>query len=79
MAAFVQPAPFVTAYHVAILTPMDDNMTLGEKFWWCTCLWANHYRYGFGRQANRTLASLLLPPYIPDYVYDSLTSLVSGR
>ena len=78
MAAFVQPAPFITAYHVAILSPIDASMTLGEKLWWCTCLWANHYRYGFGRQANRTLASLLLPSFIPSFVHDSLAALVSG-
>jgi hypothetical protein len=79
MAAFVQPSAFVCGFHVAILSPIDECMTLGEKLWWCTCLWANHYRYGFGRQANRTLASLLLPPYLPTYVYESLTALVSDE
>ena len=79
MAAFVQSSAFVCGYHVAILSPIDGRMTLGEKLWWCTCLWANHYRYGFGRQANRTLASLLLPPYVPAYVHESLTALVSDE
>jgi hypothetical protein len=70
MASFVQPSAFVTAYHVAILSPIDENMTLGEKLWWCTCIWANHYRYGFGRQANRTLAQLKLPN-LPDFATSS--------
>lgn len=66
MASFVQPSAFVTAYHVAILSPIDENMTPNEKLWWCICIWANHYRYGFGRQANRTLAQLKLP-HLPDF------------
>lgn len=70
LASFVQPSAFVTAYHVAILSPIDEKMTLAEKFWWCTCIWANHYRYGFGRQANRTLAQLELPS-LPDFATSS--------
>ncbi len=58
--AFLQPAPYYTAFHVMILTPripMSDR----EKLWWAMCITANRFRFGFGRQANRTLGKLHLP------------------
>lgn len=57
MAAFVQQSEFICGRDVAILTAKDQAMTLAEKLWWCTCLWANHYRYGFGRKPTE-----LCPP-----------------
>jgi hypothetical protein len=43
-------------------------MSLSEKFWWAICIRANRYRYNYGRQANRTLADLILPDVIPAWV-----------
>ena len=37
--------------------PMIDQ----EKLWWAMCITANRFRFGFGRQANRTLKDLVLP------------------
>jgi hypothetical protein len=42
-------------------------MSLQEKAWWAQCIAANRYRYNFGRQANRTLASLELPDGVPNW------------
>lgn len=59
-AAFLQPYRYYTGFHVMVLTakkPMSDR----EKLWWVYCLTANRFRFGFGRQANKTLASLQLP------------------
>ncbi|ROH93817.1 S-CspCI protein [Stagnimonas aquatica] len=59
-AAFLQPFPFYSGYHVMVLTaktPMTDQ----EKLWWVRCITANRFRFGFGRQANKTLAGLELP------------------
>jgi len=67
LSSFVQPLPFYTCFHVAILTPIKE-MTLNEKLWWCKCIEMNRFRYNFGRQANRTLGSLLVPAEIPDFV-----------
>lgn len=67
LASFIQPIPFYTSYHVAVLTPKRD-MTLVEKIWWCKCIEANRFRYNFGRQANRTLGSLAVPAAVPDFV-----------
>jgi hypothetical protein len=43
-----------------ILTP-KNQMTEQEKLWWVMCITANRFRFGFGRQANRTLKDLNLP------------------
>jgi hypothetical protein len=50
-----------------ILTPKTE-MSESEKLWWAACISANHYRFGFGRQANRTLKDLALPSAIPSWV-----------
>lgn len=68
LASYVQPTPFITGYHVMILSPIDITMPTAERIWWARCIWENHYRYGFGRQANRTLASLQLPDEAPPWV-----------
>lgn len=58
--AFLQPFPFYTGFHVMVLTPKKP-MTEQEKLWWVMCITANRFRFGFGRQANRTLKDLVLP------------------
>jgi hypothetical protein len=45
-------------------------MTLREKLWWSMVIRANRYRYSYGRQANRTLATLALPTEVPSWVRD---------
>lgn len=58
--AFLQPFPFYSGFHIMVLTPKQP-MTVQEKLWWVTCITANRFRFGFGRQANRTLKDLNLP------------------
>jgi hypothetical protein len=61
LATFLQPQPFVCGRDVAILSaiePMSDS----EKLWRAMCIRANRYRFSYGRQANRTLGELILPP-----------------
>lgn len=67
LSAFVQPYPFYTTYHVAVLTP-KRKMSLQEKLWWCLCIRANRFRFNFGRQANRTIGEIVLPDEVPDWV-----------
>lgn len=64
---FVQPRPYYCGRDVMILTPKTE-MSESEKLWWAACISANHYRFGFGRQANRTLKDLALPSAIPSWV-----------
>jgi Type I restriction modification DNA specificity domain len=68
LTTFVQPEPFIVGRDVAILTARDHTMSVPERLWWSQCISANRYRYNYGRQANRTLASLMLPEDVPDYV-----------
>lgn len=60
LATFVQERPYYTAYHVACLSP-KHSLTIAQKLYYCACIWANHYRYSWGRQANRSLKDILLP------------------
>lgn len=69
LAAFVQPSPYYTGYHVAILTPRRPMGDI-EKLWWSRCITANRYRYSYGRQANRTLPDLELPDEMPVWCVD---------
>jgi len=67
--SFVQPFPYYCGRDVMVLTP-KGAMSEAEKLWWSACISANHYRFGFGRQANRTLKDLALPSrnIIPSWV-----------
>jgi hypothetical protein len=71
LSTFVQPEPFVCGRDVMILTAKNPSMTVSEKLWWARCIWENRYRYSYGRQANRTLGSLLIPTQVPDWVYST--------
>ncbi|MCW1834497.1 restriction endonuclease subunit S [Pantoea ananatis] len=68
--AFLQPKPYYCGRDVMILTA-KKTMTEQEKLWWVTCITANRFRFGFGRQANRTLKDINLPgpENIPTWVH----------
>lgn len=67
LSSFVQPEPFVCGRDVMILTAKNPEMTTVEKLWWCRCIWENRFRFSYGRQANRTLGSLVVPDEVPDW------------
>ena len=65
LSAFVQERPFYTAQNVAVLTPKAE-MTFEQKLFYCLCLGKNRFRYSaFGREANRTLATIEVPAEMP--------------
>lgn len=66
---FLQPFPYYCGRDIMILKPRV-TMTDQQKLWWATCISANRFRFGFGRQANRSLSALKLPPEssIPNWV-----------
>lgn len=68
LSTFVQPEPFVCGRDVMILTAKNSVMTTPEKLWWARCIWENRFRFSYGRQANRTLGSLLVPDSPPGWV-----------
>lgn len=61
LSAFVQEAPFYTAQNVAVLRPKNP-MTFQQKLYMCLAIRHNRFRYSaFGREANRTLRTLMVP------------------
>jgi hypothetical protein len=61
LSSFVQEAPFYTAQNVAVLRPLK-SMTFQQKLYVCLAIRHNRFRYSaFGREANRTLKTLLIP------------------
>lgn len=71
LSSFVQYKPFYAGAHIDILVP-KSNLTFLEKCYYCTCIVKNRFRYSaFGREAHRTLRSLLVPNLdeIPNWVH----------
>lgn len=62
--SFIQHSPFYTGYHVFILEPKQAMADI-VKLFYCYCIRKNQYKYGFGRQANKTLKDILVPENIP--------------
>lgn len=65
LSSFVQNEPFYTSYHVFVLVPKKEMSEL-EKLFYCYCIRQNQYKYGFGRQANKTLKFLPVPEQMPE-------------
>lgn len=77
LATFLQPEEFYSGRDLFYLTPLLD-MTDSIKLYYCACIRANRYRYSYGRQANKTLKSLMLPApdSIPSFVDEGLSRVV---
>ncbi len=69
MESSFQNEPYYTGFHVFCLIP-KVNLTLNEIFFYCMCLKSNRFRFNYGRQANKTLSSLIIPDIkkIPKWV-----------
>jgi hypothetical protein len=69
LSSFVQQREFYTAQNVAVLTPIDIEMPLPHRLYYAMCIRHNAFRYtAFGREANRTLATIELPDRVPRWV-----------
>lgn len=69
LTAHIQELPFYAGRDVAILRSKVP-MTKAETLFYCLCIKSNRYRYNYGRQANKTLSDLAVPPLsdIPEWV-----------
>lgn len=68
LSAFVQEDSFYTAQNVAVLVPKTD-MSHDEKLFYCLCIARNRFKYSaFGREANRTLKVMEIPPTAPRWL-----------
>lgn len=62
LSSFVHDEEFYTAQNVAVLIP-KESMSINEKLFVCLCIEHNRFRYSaFGREANRTIKSIKIPP-----------------
>lgn len=79
LSTFIQERPYYTAYHVACLRPLRPFST-AQLLYYCECVSRNRYRYGWGRQANRTVRDITIPSPedIPAWVLDTSTDLFAG-
>lgn len=65
LSSFVQQDKFYTAQNIKVLTPKNE-MSFEEKIFYCKIIESNRYRYSsHGREANKTLNSLLVPDKMP--------------
>ncbi|GAB6393987.1 MAG: restriction endonuclease subunit S [Bacteroidales bacterium] len=69
LSSFYQDEPFYTAFHIACLYP-KTQLTKEQMLYYAYVIEENKYRYNYGRQANRTLKTILVPDVdeLPDYV-----------
>lgn len=71
LSSFVQTKPFYTGQNVAILTPINPDMTIQEKLYYCEAIYINKFRFStFGREANRFLKDIIVPSpnEVPNWV-----------
>lgn len=81
LSSFVQDGPFYTAQNVAVLRPLSE-MTFQQKLYMCLAIRRNRFRYSaFGREANRTLRTLLVPDPndFPGWISDQDLSVIGDR
>ena len=72
MESFLQKEPYYSGRDIYILIPKLE-LTDSELLYYCMCLQLNKYRYNYGRQANKTLKNISIPPRdeIPKWVYNT--------
>jgi hypothetical protein len=72
LSTFLQERAFYTGRDVAILTAKHE-LTRAQLLFYALCIRSNRYRYSYGRQANKTLSRLPMPPLsqIPWWVDDA--------
>ncbi|WP_264447457.1 restriction endonuclease subunit S [Novosphingobium sp. JCM 18896] len=74
---FLQTERFYSGRDLYYLKPRE-KFCIDELLFYCACIRANMFRYSYGRQANRTLKSLLVPApeAIPAWVYGGCATTV---
>lgn len=58
--AFLQPFPYYSGRDLYYLT-FKKRLNRNKLLFYCYCIKMNRYKYNFDRQANKTLAELLVP------------------
>jgi hypothetical protein len=68
--SFLQPADYYSGRDIACLYP-KVSLSDQVKLFYASCIRKNKYRYSYGRQANRSLKSIMVPAIseIPSWVH----------
>lgn len=79
LTTYIQESEFYCGRDVAILRP-KIALTKQQTIFYCLCIKANRYRFSYGRQANKTLSKLSIPPIgkIPDWVNTTNLNQING-
>ena len=81
LATFLQTLPFYTGQNVAVAKPRTA-LTKAELLFYAMAIGANKFRYGaFGREANRSFRSILVPhpDEIPSWVSGANVAMYQGK
>ena len=79
LSSFVQPKEFYTGQNIKVLKS-KKKMSFNEKLYYCLCIVCNQYRYSsHGREANKSLDSLLVPKRVPLWVKGIRLTLIKDR
>jgi hypothetical protein len=75
----LQEQPFYVGRDVAILRPKIE-LSKAQILFYCLCIKSNRFRYSYGRQANKTLRSILIPALrdLPTWVNDIDVAMFDG-
>lgn len=66
LSSFVQQDKFYTAQNIKVLAPKKE-MSFSEKIFYCKAIELNRKKYtSHGREANKTLDTLLIPEKVPE-------------
>lgn len=71
---FYQDQPYYSGRDLYYLKPKKD-MTAKELLFYATIIKANRYRYSYGRQANKTLKTLVIPVFESSYIESYMNSV----
>ncbi len=76
---FLQSEPFYSGRDLYYLVP-KVLMSEAQKLFYAKCISANRYKYSYGRQANKTLKSILIPDLsdLPAWVSVANTDILQG-
>lgn len=79
LTTYIQEREFYCGRDVAILRPKVE-LTKQQILFYCLCIKSNRYRFGFGRQANKTLSTLRIPSIaqIPNWVGATDLNQING-
>jgi hypothetical protein len=75
----LQEQPFYVGRDVAILRPKIE-LSKAQILFYCLCIKSNRFRYSYGRQANKTLRSILIPAIsdLPKWVNNINVAMFDG-